>query len=247
MEKVLAIIPARYASTRLPGKPLLDIGGKPMIQRVFDQVSKCSAVDEIVIATDDERISNVAMRFGAKALMTAPHHQSGTERCGEILQLMSNKYDLVINIQGDEPFIHPEQLEELLAAFKNPAVKVATLGKKISDSKAIEDPNVVKLVKSKSGKALYFSRSVIPFTRDSASGSFSLPTTYFQHIGLYAYKAETLLEIVTLQASDLEKSEQLEQLRWLENDIHIQVEETNYTSHGIDTPHDLEKARALFN
>ena len=218
-----------------------------MIQRVFEQVSQCAAIDDVIIATDDERISSAAIEFGAKALITAPHHQSGTERCGEILQLMANKYDIVVNVQGDEPFIHPAQIEELLKAFLNPETKLATLGKRITDPSAVSNPNLVKLTKSKTGKALYFSRSVIPFQRENIGGQFSIPPTYFQHIGLYAYRSETLLEIVELQATPLEKSEQLEQLRWLENDIHIQVEETNYTSHGIDTPEDLEKARALFN
>ena len=158
---------------------------------------------------------------------------------------MANKYDIVVNVQGDEPFIVPEQIDELLSAFNNKDTKIATLGKKIISCEGMDNPNVVKLVKSKTGKALYFSRSLIPYTQKN-SLNYAVPTSYYQHIGLYAYRAEALLEIIELQASPLEKWEQLEQLRWLENNYHIQVEETNYASHGIDTPEDLQRARALF-
>lgn len=245
LKKVLAIIPARYASTRLPGKPLLDLGGKSMIQRVYEQVLKCSSIDDIIIATDDERISNEALNFGGKALMTAPHHQSGTERCGEILQLMANKFDIVVNIQGDEPFIQPEQIAEVLMPFENDETQIATLIRSIRDSESISNPNVVKVTASKSGKALYFSRSPIPFIRDYSAENWLNEGRFYQHVGMYAYKASTLLEINQLPMSTLEKMEKLEQLRWLENDYSITVKETSHHNFGIDTPEDLEKAKQL--
>lgn len=214
-----------------------------MIQRVYEQVSKCSLLDEIIIATDDERISNEALKFGARALMTAPHHQSGTERCGEILQLMANKFDIVVNIQGDEPFIQPEQIQEILSPFEEESTQIATLMRAIRNSESILNPNIVKVTASKSGKALYFSRSPIPYIRDSSEANWLNLGNYYQHVGMYAYQAKTLLEITQLPMSSLEKLEKLEQLRWLENDYPIAVRETQYENFGIDTPSDLEKAK----
>lgn len=230
---ILAVIPARYASTRFPGKPLVDVQGKPMIQRVYESVIKSDLFTEVVVATDDERIVKVAESFGAKVVLTSKEHESGTDRCGEVIQLLQNEFDIVVNIQGDEPMVNPLQLKELVDVFKNPQAQIATLKSFITNEEDIANPNVVKVVTSKDGKALYFSRSTIPYNRNNTV------VPYFKHIGLYAYTSDTLKKITQLSLGELEKFESLEQLRWLENGYNIYVAVSNFKNIGIDTPEDL--------
>lgn len=230
---ILAVIPARYASTRFPGKPLVDVQGKPMIQRVYENVIKSDLFTEVVVATDDERIVKVAESFGAKVVLTSKEHESGTDRCGEVIKQLQNEFDIVVNIQGDEPMVNPLQLKELVDVFKNPQAQIATLKSIITNEDDIANPNVVKVATSKDGKALYFSRSTIPYNRNSTVVS------YFKHIGLYAYTSDTLKKITQLSLGELEKIESLEQLRWLENGYNIYVAESNFKNIGIDTPEDL--------
>lgn len=236
---ILGIIPARYASTRFPAKPLADIGGKSMIQWVYMQASKSSKISKVVIATDDQRIFDHARTFGANVCMTSADHVSGTDRCFEALTKQDEKYDYVINIQGDEPFISPNQID-LLATLLDGKTQLATLAKKIENEEVLVNPNVVKVVKNLLGEALYFSRSAIPYLRNANHGH-----TFFKHIGTYAYRADILEEITRLPMSDLEKAESLEQLRWLENGYRIKVAETDEETIGVDTPEDLEKAKAF--
>ncbi len=238
----IIVIPARYASTRFPGKPLVSIKGKPMIQLTYEQAKK--AFSQVVVATDDVRIFEAVQSFGGQVVMTSEQHQSGTDRCFDAWQQLEKqgfKADVLINLQGDEPFIKPEQLQELALLFQNQATEIATLGKKITDSEALFNPNVVKLLKSPDGKALYFSRATIPYLRNIPQKEWLHAHTFFKHIGLYAYRIPILKKITQLPPSILEQSESLEQLRWLENDFHIQVAETAYESLGIDTPEDLQK------
>ncbi len=239
----IAIIPARYASTRFPGKPLALIEGKTMIARVYEQVCKAQCFHQVWIATDDERIENEAKRIGANVQMTSFEHRSGTERCAEVAcKIQCSENDVVINIQGDEPFINPQQIIELTACFDNPDVDIATLLKKITDEKILHNPNVVKVVKDMHGKALYFSRSPIPFVRNAKPHMLD----FYQHIGIYAYKVPVLQKIVKLPATPLELSEQLEQLRWLEHGFKIHTNVTDIESAvGIDTPEDLDLVVSL--
>lgn len=237
--KTLAIIPARYASSRFPGKPLVDIGGKSMIQRVYEKASLASTLDEVIIATDDQRIYDHVDTFGAKVMMTADRHRSGTDRCGEVAALLTN-YDTIINIQGDEPFIPPEMIDELVTIFQNQSEgKIATLVKPIEETSVLFNPNVVKVVLGKNGNALYFSRQPIPFQRGILEIDWLNNNTYYKHVGIYAFDRNALAKLVELAPSPLEQSEQLEQLRWLENGFSINVGITNYESIGIDTPEDL--------
>lgn len=239
--KILGIIPARYASTRFPGKPLVDIDGKPMIQRVYEQVKKVSAISDVVVATDDDRIKNVVESFGGKAMMTSANHQSGTDRCSEVVEKMSEKYDVVVNIQGDEPFIHPQQIEKVCSLFSSENVQIGTLVKKIKSNEELINPNVVKAVIGSNNKALYFSRATIPYLRNVPSSEWVFKNTFFKHIGIYAYRTNILKEITLLHQSKLELAESLEQLRWLENGYTIHALETEYESVAIDTPEDLKK------
>jgi 3-deoxy-manno-octulosonate cytidylyltransferase (CMP-KDO synthetase) len=234
---VFGIIPARYASTRFPGKPLVEIQGKPMVRWVYERVQS-SEVHDLAVATDDERIADCVRGFGGKVVMTSPDHASGTDRCGEAAKAMQpNDNDVVINIQGDEPLISPKEIHLLASAFENPSVQIATLVNPFHDQKLLHDPNVVKVVKAKNGKVLYFSRLPIPYLRDGAIP----PKCYYRHIGIYAYRYGVLKEIVQLPTSELENSEKLEQLRWLENGYIIHSLECDYQGIGIDTPDDLEK------
>lgn len=232
------MIPARYASTRFPAKPLADIGGQSMIERVYRQTKQSSAVVKAVVATDDQRIFDHVRSFGGEVVMTSPDHVSGTDRCFEALSKQAEKFDYVINIQGDEPFISPKQID-LLADLLDGATELATLAKKITDTESISNPNVVKLVKSVNKEALYFSRHAIPFLRNKVDH------TFFKHIGMYAYRTDILEKITKLQVSPLEKAESLEQLRWLENGYRIKVAETEQETIGVDTPEDLDKAIAF--
>lgn len=243
----IGIIPARYASTRFPGKPLAIINGKPMIQRVYEQ-SKL-AINEVWVATDDNRIKEAVEAFGGNVVMTSSEHQSGTDRIAEAVKIISKKnkttYDVVVNIQGDEPFIQPEQIEALKTTFRHEHTQIATLIKKIINSEEIFDQNKVKVVISSDKKALYFSRSPIPFLRGVEKENWLTEGLFFKHIGMYAYKYDVLLEITKINQSHLELAESLEQLRWLENGFWIQTEITEHESIGIDTPEDLEKVKQM--
>ena len=241
--KFIAIIPARYASTRFPAKPLAMLGGKPVIQRVYEQVSE--VLDDAVVATDDERIYDAVKAFGGKVEMTSTAHRSGTDRCWEAYQKQGVKFDVVINVQGDEPFVQRSQLEALKACFENPEIDIATLVhpfKAGDDYAALENPNSPKVVLDKDRRALYFSRSVIPYLRGKEREEWLKAHTYYKHIGLYAFRSEILGKVTALPQSSLEKAESLEQLRWLENGYRIGVAESTVETVGIDTPQDLERA-----
>lgn len=239
--RFIGIIPARYASTRFPGKPLALLQGKPMIQHVCEHVAS-STLDQYVVATDDERIYECVRSFGGEVVMTAPSHPSGTDRCGEAARtLQLNDDDVVINIQGDEPFISANEIGLLTGLFENPAVHIATLVKPIDDPAVATDPNKVKVVTDRDGKALYFSRLPIPYVRDANGPA----PTYLQHLGIYAYRYKTLCELVRLTPSTLEQCEKLEQLRWLENGYSIHTASCHYNGIGIDTPVDLEHVQNL--
>lgn len=240
--KILGIIPARYASTRFPGKPLVDIGGKSMLERVYGQAQKSNFLDKIVIATDDERIYNHAKNFGANVLMTASSHISGTDRCREVVDLLEEKFDFVINIQGDEPFIQPEQID-ILAKNITSNICIATLYKKIMETETLVNINIPKVIFDTNNTAIYFSRHAIPFVRGVPKADWVLHHNYFKHIGIYAYRVDILKEITKLLPSKLEVSESLEQLRWLENGYKITLFETKFDTFGIDVPKDLIKFR----
>lgn len=288
--KILGVIPARFASTRFLGKPLIDIDGKSMIQRVYEQAKKCKSLAHVVVATDDARIFDHVKSFGGDVLMTAETHQSGTDRCAEVVEKLNFElqtafldsdsapvigkitphfegiFTAVINIQGDEPFIQPEQIEKIADILRGGKIKneklkmknrvnvetpnlkletsafdIATLAKKIIRQEDVENPNVVKVVCDSSGRALYFSRSPLPFLRNIDRENWSKSGQFFKHIGLYGYKTSVLLDIARLAPSNLEKLESLEQLRWLENGFSIGVAETDLETIGIDTPEDLVK------
>lgn len=234
---VVAIIPARYQSSRFPGKPLADIKGKSMIQRVWEVANSVNCIQRVIIATDDERIYNHSIDFGAEAMLTSPEHINGTERIAEVARKLEDEYDFILNIQGDEPFLAIEQIEGLCNIISSGNFQIATLAKKIIDADEIQSPNVVKVVTAQNGKALYFSRFAIPYNRQGLEN-----VSYYKHIGMYAFKAAVLQELIQLPVSELENAESLEQLRWLEAGYNIGVEYTEYESFGIDTPEDLEKA-----
>lgn len=242
----IGIIPARYHSRRFPGKPLAMIRGKSMIQRVYEQSGKCSALNELVVATDDQRIYDHVSAFG-KAVMTDRNHPSGTDRCLEAFYRINtdNTYsdnDGVINIQGDEPFVDPEQIDQVIHQLKKPNKNIVTLVKKIDREDDLRNPNVVKVVFTASGRALYFSRLPIPYVGGTgAMKETGEPATHYRHLGLYGFRAGTLQQIVSLPVGALEDAEKLEQLRWLQQDFEIYVEETYVESIAIDTPEDLEK------
>lgn len=241
--KFIAIIPARYASTRFPAKPLAMLGGRPVIQRVYEQVIK--ALDNVVVATDNEQILQTVLSFGGKAVMTREDHKSGTDRCFEAYERVGEGCDVVINVQGDEPFIQPEQIRTLMACFDDPQTQIATLVKPFTEAdglEALQNPNSPKVVVSDDGRALYFSRSVIPFLRGVEPEQWLSKHTFYKHIGLYAYRADALREITRLPQSTLEKAESLEQLRWLDNGYVIRVGQTQVETIGIDTPADLARA-----
>ncbi len=239
--KILAVIPSRFASTRFPGKPLIDIKGKTMIQRVFEQAKQCKSFADVIVATDDERIYNHVIEFGGKAMMTSEKHPSGTDRCAEVLSKIDQKYDAVVNVQGDEPFIQPEQLEQLIECFKNPKTQIATLVKKIDSTDDLLNINLPKVIFNKEMKALYFSRLPIPGQKSVDTEQWVKNHKYYRHIGLYGYRTQTLKEITLLPPSPLENIESLEQLRWLEAGYTITVSVTEFESIGIDTPNDLNK------
>lgn len=241
--KIIAIIPARYASTRFPGKPLAILGGKPVIQRVYEQVT--TVLDEAYVATDDERIYNKVQEFGGRVVMTSPNHKSGTDRIEEAVQKIGTDADIIINVQGDEPFIHPSQIEALIKCFDDPTTQIATLGKpfdKDADISLLDNPNSPKIVVDNNSFALYFSRSVIPFIRGVEHNQWLGKYPFLKHLGIYAYRTRVLHEITRLPQSSLELAESLEQLRWLQNGYRIRVGTTNIETVGIDTPEDLQRA-----
>jgi 3-deoxy-manno-octulosonate cytidylyltransferase (CMP-KDO synthetase) len=237
--KFLGIIPARFASTRFPGKPLVDIGGKTMIQRVYEQALK-SDLDKVVVATDDERIAAEVKRFGGDFVLTNSNHQSGTDRCAEVVQKLS-EFDVVINIQGDEPFIDPAQISLLSSCFNDETVELATLIKEIHGDSELFNPNIPKVVINSNQQAIYFSRHPIPFIRNAEKEKWATAHQFYKHIGIYGYKTATLLQITKLMPSSLELAESLEQLRWLENGYQIKTKITNIETIAIDTPEDLQK------
>ena len=239
--KVLIVIPARYASTRFPGKPLALIKGKPMIQRVYEQALK-SKLDAVVIATDDVRIADAVMDFGGQYVMTSPNHRSGTDRCCEALDLLKTKYDAVVNIQGDEPFIDPKQIDLLVDLIVRDDTSLASLAKRIDDEDELFSPNAVKVVVNQEGNAMYFSRNPIPFMRNVDRDEWLAKGRFYKHIGIYAYKADVLHQVAHMEPSALEQAESLEQLRWLENGLAIRMALSDAENISIDTPDDLHRA-----
>ena len=238
--KFIAIIPARYASTRFPGKPLAMLGGKTVIQRVYEQAS--AVLEEAYVATDDERIYQAVEAFGGCAVMTRADHKSGTDRLEEAATKIGTDADVIINIQGDEPFIQKSQIETLKGLFENDETQIGTLGKPIENMEAVQNPNSPKIVCDRRGLALYFSRSVIPYVRGEEPANWLNHFPYLKHLGIYAYRRQVLHEVTQLPQSSLEKAESLEQLRWLENGYRIRVGITNVETVGIDTPEDLQRA-----
>lgn len=248
--KVIGVIPARFASTRFPGKPLVMIDGMSMIQRVYMRAEQSPVLSDIIVATDDVRIFEHVKNFGGKVIMTSIHHRSGTERCAEILEILSidkpvDFPDILINIQGDEPFIHPAQIDTIAGCFQDSGISIATLGKVITDRDELFNPNVVKLLRDRKGNALYFSRSVIPHLRGLPENEWISGYNFLKHIGIYAYRTAVLSEIVKLEPSPLELAESLEQLRWLENGYAIGVAVTEFESIAIDSPDDLQKVKNI--
>jgi len=242
--KILGIIPSRYESSRFPGKPLIDIAGKSMIQRVYEQSMKSNLINELVVATDDQRIFDHVESFGGNVMMTSDTHTSGTDRCGEVVETYSD-FDIVINIQGDEPLIRPEQLDELLVVFKNSDVKLATLIKKMSSIEDVLNPNRIKVVLDEDRNGVYFSRSPIPFIANSDKSEWLQKADFWKHIGIYAWRSDVLSKLIALPKTDLERQESLEQLKWIYNGYKIVTVETEIETPNIDVPEDLEKVLSL--
>ncbi|MBP5171878.1 MAG: 3-deoxy-manno-octulosonate cytidylyltransferase [Bacteroidales bacterium] len=240
--RFLGLIPARYASTRFPGKPLADIGGKPMIQRVYEQV--CGCLDEVCVATDDERIFQAVGAFGGKVVMTSTAHRSGTDRCAEAMGKVPGHFDVIVNIQGDEPFVQPLQIEQLKACFDSPQVEIATLVRPFRPEEgwaALQNPNSPKVVLNRCGEAVYFSRSVIPYLRGIPVEQWPAKHVFYKHIGIYAYRRDVLAALASLPQMPLETAESLEQLRWLENGYRIRTAVTEVENLAVDTPEDLQR------
>ncbi|WP_439584014.1 3-deoxy-manno-octulosonate cytidylyltransferase [Dyadobacter bucti] len=243
--QILGIIPARYASTRFPAKALVDIGGKSMIQRVYEQSAKATQLAQVIVATDDERILNHVLDFGGKAVMTSENHHSGTDRCYEALTKTEGLYEYVINIQGDEPFISPEPIDRLAEVLTGDT-ELATLVKVIDNDEILFNPNVPKAVLNKRNEVMYFSRQTIPYLRNKETREWLSSHVFYKHIGIYAYRTDVLAQITKLPVSSLEKAEALEQLRWLENGYAIKAVITSDDSHGVDTPDDLDRVTKKF-
>jgi 3-deoxy-manno-octulosonate cytidylyltransferase (CMP-KDO synthetase) len=244
--RFVGIIPARYASTRFPGKPLVDIGGKSMIQRVYEQVSM--VLENVYVATDDQRIYDAVISFKGKVIMTSDQHKSGTDRCYEAFSKLDEWFDVIVNVQGDEPFIQPEQILELQKCFTDADTQIATLAKRVTAKDGLEfldNPNNPKLVINRQNEAMYFSRSLIPYRRGAEVENWIGLHSYLKHVGIYAYRSDVLRELTRLEQSPLEIAESLEQLRWLENGYRIKVGFTDVETVGIDIPEDLEKVKDL--
>lgn len=242
---ILGIIPARYASTRFPGKPLIDIEGKTMIQRVYEQASKSVSLDKVVVATDDVRIANHVRSFKGNVVLTAPDHESGTDRCWDAYQQVNGSYDYVINIQGDEPFIDPSQIDTLAATLKGGTTELATLIIPVNDHEVLFDYGEVKVVLNDRMEGLYFSRMVIPYIKGVEQSQWHAHYPYYRHVGMYAYRKDVLEAVTRLPVSSLEKAESLEQLRWIEAGYKIKCAVTQFDSHCIDTPEDVPKVLRL--
>lgn len=241
--KFIAIIPARYASTRFPGKPLAMLGGKSVIQRVYEQVSK--VLEDVYVATDDQRIFEAVEAFGGRAVMTSTNHKSGTDRIQEAITKIGGEWDVVVNVQGDEPFIQASQIETVCRCFDDSETQIATLGKPFNDMDSVNNPNSPKIVIDNRQYAMYFSRSVIPFVRGKEKETWLQHYPFLKHVGLYAYRTNVLSEITKLPQSSLELAESLEQLRWLQNGYRIKVGITDVETVGIDTPEDLARAESF--
>ena len=239
--KILGIIPARFASSRFPGKPLIQIKGKSMIQRVYEQSKRAELLDDLVVATDDERIYEHVISFGGNAVMTNTEHQSGTDRCLEALQKRKSNYDVVVNIQGDEPFIDPSQITDLIHCFEDKETDIATLVKKVHNIEELDNPSMVKVVINNRDQAMYFSRSIIPYIHEVPREEWTQQYDFYEHVGIYGYTTKALIEITKLPISSYEVLEKLEQLRWLENGFTVKVAYTEIDSESIDTPEDLAR------
>lgn len=242
---ILGLIPARYASTRFPGKPLVDIGGKTMIRRVYEQAAQAKRLTTVAVATDDARIEAEIKSFGGNVIMTRDNHRSGTDRCAEAASKIPGNWDVVINIQGDEPFVQPAQIDRVAELFDNPVVNIGTLVKQAKTEDELFSPNTIKVVLNKRGEGMYFSRSPIPFLRDVPQSEWLKQQFFYKHIGIYAYRKEVLDVITTLPEGFLEKAESLEQLRWLENGFVIHAAFTEMEAVSVDAPEDLEKLKAF--
>lgn len=238
--KFIGIIPARYASTRFPGKPLALLGGKPVIQHVYEKVA--AVLGAAYVATDDERIYDVVKSFGGQVVMTRTDHKSGTDRIEEAIEKIGGEWDVVVNVQGDEPFVAKNQLDTICHCFDDPTTQIATLGKPFESMEAVQNPNSPKIVVDNMGFAMYFSRSVIPYVRGKEMSSWLTHYPFLKHLGIYAYRKDVLRQVTQLPQSSLELAESLEQLRWLQNGFKIKVGTTDVETVGIDTPQDLERA-----
>lgn len=238
--KFIGIIPARYASTRFPGKPLVLLGGKPVIQHVYEKVA--AVLEAAYVATDDERIYDVVKSFGGQVVMTRTDHKSGTDRIEEAIEKIGGEWDVVVNVQGDEPFVAKSQLDTICHCFDDPTTQIATLGKPFESMEAVQNPNSPKIVVDNMGFAMYFSRSVIPYVRGKEKSSWLIHYPFLKHLGIYAYRKDVLRQVTQLPQSSLEIAESLEQLRWLQNGFKIKVGTTDVETVGIDTPQDLERA-----
>lgn len=238
--KFIGIIPARYASTRFPGKPLALLGGKPVIQHVYEKVA--AVLEAAYVATDDERIYDVVKSFDGQVVMTRTDHKSGTDRIEEAIEKIGGEWDVVVNVQGDEPFVAKSQLDTICHCFDDPTTQIATLGKPFESMEAVQNPNSPKIVVDNMGFAMYFSRSVIPYVRGKEMSSWLTHYPFLKHLGIYAYRKDVLRQVTQLPQSSLEIAESLEQLRWLQNGFKIKVGTTDVETVGIDTPQDLERA-----
>jgi len=244
--RVAGIIPARYGSTRFPGKPLALIHGISMIERVYRRAVAAKSLDVVVVATDDERIASHVIAFGGRVIMTRPTHQSGTERCAEAVALLDGQFEVVVNIQGDEPYIHPEQIDQLVACFSRPDTVIATLIKTITNSSELNNIHLPKVVIANNGNALYFSRSVIPYTKPEENDRLIREGRYFKHIGIYGYSTGVLKKLAVLPKGMLESCESLEQLRWLENGYSVTTAVSLHDNYAVDTPEDILSIEKLF-
>lgn len=240
-KRIIGIIPARYASTRFPGKPLVDIQGKSMIRRVYEQAEKCAFLSDVIVATDDTRIQQAVRAFGGKVCLTSPAHPSGTDRCAEVVEILNLDCDAVINIQGDEPFIDPEQIGLVCRCFDDERTELATLIKKISSTEILFNPNSPKVIIDHDQFAIYFSRHPLPYVRGAEEKDWISRHTFYQHIGIYGYRKDVLKKITQLQPSSLEKAESLEQLRWLEHGYKVKTALTAFETLAVDTPDDLNR------
>jgi 3-deoxy-manno-octulosonate cytidylyltransferase (CMP-KDO synthetase) len=244
--KVLGVIPARYGSTRFPGKPLALIHGVSMIRRVYERAKQCNRLTDVVVATDDERIQNHVIEFGGQVIMTSVHHNTGTERCAEVLQQQDVVYDAVVNIQGDEPYIHPNQITDVVSCLEYDSCAIATLVKRISDVDELYNPNIPKVVLGEDGRAIYFSRRPIPYVMDAQIETFISKGSFYKHIGIYGYKSDVLPKLAMLQPTSLEQMESLEQLRWLGHGLAIYTKLTMEANLAIDVPADIELIERIF-